>query len=98
MIRLEIPAANGLIVVVSCVVGLLIYRRSVTAHQASTGRGDLVAALGATATCIVVLAFLFGLGAEPPALRRSRRPPPPPQTAAPPLRDPAAAAWRWRGA
>jgi hypothetical protein len=62
VIRLEIPAANGLIVLVSCVVGFIVYCRSATAHPGAAVKRDLAAALGATATCVVVLAFLFGLG------------------------------------
>lgn len=68
MIRLEIPATNGLIFVVSCIVGFIVYNRSATVHQGSAAKGDLVAALGATATCVIVLAFLFGLGDGSPAL------------------------------
>ncbi|MFB6906679.1 hypothetical protein ACFCWB_20670 [Streptomyces bacillaris] len=61
MISLQIPAANALVFIISLVVGCVVYRRSVN-HAGSVTKGDLAMAIAATAACVVVLAFLFGLG------------------------------------
>ncbi|MFF9192611.1 hypothetical protein [Streptomyces rochei] len=62
MLSLHIPAANAAIFTVSLVVGYLVYRHSTHAQVGTSAKGDLGMALGAVATCVVVLAFLFGLG------------------------------------
>ncbi|MFE1789308.1 hypothetical protein ACFW7J_13100 [Streptomyces sp. NPDC059525] len=64
--NLHINGANALVVAVSCVVAYVVYRRT-QSHQKVTvtgqpDRGDMVSALTAGATCLVLLAFLFGLG------------------------------------
>jgi hypothetical protein len=70
VLSLHIPAANAAVFAVSLMVGYAVYRRSTYTHAGATPKGDLAMALGATATCVLVLAFLFGLGdgqASPPA-------------------------------
>ncbi|MEU4499663.1 hypothetical protein AB0F96_41040 [Streptomyces sp. NPDC023998] len=53
MISLQIPAANGLIVLLSLLAGFAVYfRRS----------RDIAAAVAAAVACLLVLGFLFGLG------------------------------------
>ncbi|MER5942506.1 hypothetical protein ABT121_35010 [Streptomyces sp. NPDC001928] len=58
MITLQISAVNGLIVALSLVVGVLVYRRTVSGQV----KGDLALAAGAVAACVLVLGFLFGVG------------------------------------
>ncbi|WP_328908036.1 hypothetical protein OG230_00080 [Streptomyces sp. NBC_00234] len=74
--NLYISAENALLFAAACAVGGLVYR--CTKNQQSTARsaasGDLLAALGAAAFALALLAFLFGVGdgsstgAEPPCL------------------------------
>ena len=58
MIILQISAANGLIFVLSVIVGCLVYRQSAR----GAGKGDLALAATAVASCVLVLGFLFGMG------------------------------------
>ncbi|MEU3920098.1 hypothetical protein [Streptomyces sp. NPDC029004] len=57
MISLQIPAVNGLIVLLSLIAGFTVYR-----YGRGRGGGDIAAAVGAVAACVLVLAFLFGTG------------------------------------
>jgi hypothetical protein len=62
VLSLNIPAANAAIFAISLVVGYLVYRHSMNTQAGTATKGDLGMALGAAATCMVLLAFLFGLG------------------------------------
>ncbi|MEU1676829.1 hypothetical protein ABZ752_33090 [Streptomyces roseifaciens] len=61
---LKIDLVNGLIVVIACLAGYLVYRRTAQSRTGQPAQGDLAMAIAAAAAVVAVLAFLFGVGGE----------------------------------
>ena len=63
-LNLYINPVNGLVVVVGCIVGYLVYRRPVSGAgaQPPQPQRDLVGGTATALATILILAFLFGLG------------------------------------
>ncbi|MEV6740087.1 hypothetical protein AB0N14_25335 [Streptomyces sp. NPDC051104] len=62
MISLQFSAENAVVVLLSCLIGMIVYRHSRDSHAGPQAKGDLATAIAAVATTILVLSFLFGMG------------------------------------
>lgn len=64
VISLQIPTVNGLLVVISCLIGFGVYRRCRDSHAGPPTAEDRALGFTALATALLVFGFLFGVGDE----------------------------------